>query len=185
VITGKSIRRAFLVSVAALGVGLAQPGWEKTEQKDALRGTSYLEFRLLGKFLTPPRDERSDAPALIARCQPGKHLRIFNGKVLAFYVHVGTVLNSETVARYRLDDGKVQRDVWSPGTDHTAAFFNSFMLNNFLYGHMFAHKEGSGAPIRKVVIAIDEYLAGEIVMQFDMPDPSEIQEACGMVAHKR
>ena len=62
---------------------------------------------------------------------------------------------------------------------------NYISPNNFLYGHMLAHKDGAGPPVRKLVIAIDEFLAGEIVMQFDTPDPSEIEEACGVVAHKR
>lgn len=52
-------------------------------------------------------------------------------------------------------------------------------------GHVMAHKEGTGAPTRKVVIATDEFVGGEIVMQFDMPDPESVAEACGVVVHKR
>lgn len=181
------------VSLAVLFFGVLVPcfaqadaGWVRSEQKDALRGTSFLQFRLAGKFLAPPKTGDSEAPAMIAHCLPGKHERIYNGKVIDFYVHVGAVLNSEKAfVSVRLNDGKVQQELWSTSTDRSAAFFSSLMLNNFLYGHILPHKEGSGPPVRKVVIGVEEFLAGVIVMQFDMPDPSEIQEACGVVAHKR
>ncbi len=35
-----------------------------------------------------------------------------------------------------------------------------------------------------MVIGVSEYLGGEIVMQFDMPDASEVAEACGVILHK-
>jgi len=35
-----------------------------------------------------------------------------------------------------------------------------------------------------VVIGVSEYLGGEVVMQFDMPDATEVAEGCGIVLHK-
>jgi len=48
-----------------------------------------------------------------------------------------------------------------------------------------AHKEGTTAPVRKLVVATNEFVGGEIVMQFDMPNPDSVAEACGVVVHKR
>jgi hypothetical protein len=50
---------------------------------------------------------------------------------------------------------------------------------------MLPHKEGTGDPVHKIVIAADEYLAGQVVAQFDMPDPTQIAEACGAIIHKK
>lgn len=176
--------------------------WQQSDQKDALRGTSYVKFVLNGRFLTPPHNGGVStlAPTLIVSCLPGKHMRVFNGRFLNGYVSVGAILNSQISehdgiltgksfpegipVEYRLDDGKIQQENWSPSTDRTAAFFGESTLNNLLYGHVVPHKENTTAPIRKVVLAMDEYLAAEIVMQFDMPDASEIGDACGAIAHK-
>jgi hypothetical protein len=46
------------------------------------------------------------------------------------------------------------------------------------------HKENTSPPVRKVIIGFDEYLGGEVVMQFEMPDPTEIADACGVIWHK-
>jgi hypothetical protein len=50
---------------------------------------------------------------------------------------------------------------------------------------MNSHKEGTSDPVHKVVIAADEYLATQVVAQFDMPDPTPVAEACGVILHKR
>jgi hypothetical protein len=85
----------------------------------------------------------------------------------------------------RLDDGKVQTGWWSYSTDMSWAFFPAPSLNNLLYGHMFPHKENTSPAVHKVVIAIAEYLGGQIVMQFDVPDPTPVADACGAVIHQQ
>jgi hypothetical protein len=93
---------------------------------------------------------------------------------------------SEGVAvTYRLDDGKPQTELWTIGTDGTAAFFGEPTFNNLIYAHVAPHKENSSPPVHKVVIAVDEAYANRLIIQFDMPDPAEISEACGMVIHKQ
>ena len=61
-------------------------------------------------------------------------------------------------------------------------FLSQDALNTMLYGHFLDHKEGTLSPIHKVVI--DEYLAAEVVMQFDMPDSTQVSESCGVTVHK-
>jgi hypothetical protein len=53
-----------------------------------------------------------------------------------------------------------------------------------LYRHAMYHKENTTPQVRKVVIAVSEYLGGEVVMQFDMPDATEAAKACGIILHK-
>jgi hypothetical protein len=86
--------------------------------------------------------------------------------------------------QYRLDDGKIQTERWGISTDFSSAFFAEATLNNLLYGHVMAHREGSSAPVRKIVVATDEFVGGEIVIQFDMPEPDAVAEACGVIVHK-
>jgi hypothetical protein len=167
-------------------------GWQKDEKTDALRETHYLQFSLPGRFLRPPRQPDPPPPKLVLQCLPGEHSvgnHLFaNGKRLASYLFVGPVLDSHLtglVVQYRLDGGKVETERWGISTDFSSTFFDGTTLNNLIYGHAIAHKENSNAPVRKLVIAADEFIGGEVVMQFDLPDPDPMAEACGLVIHKR
>ena len=87
---------------------------------------------------------------------------------------------SETTVQYRLDDGKLQTayDV-SYSTDYQAIHIEGLMLNNLLWGHNVFHKPGTSDQVHKVVIGVQEHLAGNVVMQFDMPDARQVGAACG------
>lgn len=169
----------------------AQQNWVRSEQTDAFSGVKYTQFMLAGRFLTPPRDASAQAPSMVLKCQAGRHRYgsgYLGGQALSSYITTGSVLdrNERGVAvMYRLDDGKAHQEPWSISTDGTAAFFTDVTLNTLIYGHFMPHKENTGAPIHKVVIAMDEAYAGEIVMQFDMPDPTEIADVCGIALQKR
>ena len=111
-----------------------------------------------------------------------------NGRRIASYLIVGPVLNSQLsglTVQYRLDDGKIQTERWGDQRIFSGAFFPDTTLNNLLYAHVMAHKEGSSAPVRKLVVATNEFIGGEIVMQFDMSNPDSVADACGVVVHKR
>lgn len=181
-----------LVSFAA-GLFAQTAGWVKEDRTDPLRDTKYVQFMLNGTFLTPPRTAKADAkPSIILQCIPGSFTRgHLHGKLLKGYVYVGTVIDTQmdssgtsVRAKYRLDDGKLQDAPWSHSTDYSSVFFGDIDLNTLLYGHFMPHKENTSAPVKKVVIGFDEYLGGEIVMQFDMPDPTEVADTCGVIWHK-
>jgi hypothetical protein len=140
---------------------------------------------------------------MIVRCVPGKdHRGHTNGKFLNGYVYIGSVVNSDVSdagdvvvpIQYRLDDGKLQSENWGRSTDFSAIFFahpncplcggGYDIFANLLYGHATYHKENTNEPVRKVVIGVNEYLGGEVVMQFDMSDPTDVAEACGIIWHK-
>jgi hypothetical protein len=126
--------------------------------------------------------------------QPGRYsFGHANGKFVDGYFvagavldgHIGTSGRTVTVVSFRLDDKKIQTGYWTPSTDFGGVFFTDLDLSNLLYGHMLPHKEGTSDPVHKVVIAVDEYLAGQVVAQFDMPDPTQVAEACGAIFHKK
>ncbi len=177
--------------------------WQREEMSDPLRGTKFSQFSLDGKFLTPPRDKPNGTPTMIVRCISGKGNRGHtNGKFINGYVHVGGVMNSEVsengnvvvAVEFRLDDGKLQSESWGRSTDFSSIFFTHpncplcgsgyLLFANLLYGHMMYHKENTNPQVRKVVIGVSEYLGGEVVMQFDMPDATDVAETCGVIWHK-
>lgn len=167
--------------------------WTKDEKVDPLREVKFLQFSLAGRFLTPPRDAGQNAkPTIILRCISGGfshgHAR---GKLQNGYIYVRTVVNTQTSeagtsvpVQFRLDEGKLQSASWSHSTDYSSIFFEDIDLNTMLYGHFMPHKENTSPPVKKIVIGIDEYLGGEVVMQFDLPDSSEVADACGVIWHK-
>jgi hypothetical protein len=128
----------------------------------------------------------------MVQCLPGEHSYgrhgFTNGRYIASGLIIGSVIEAHsngTGVQFRLDDGKIQTEAWSPSTSFTGLFFEETTLNTLLYGHFLLHKENSSPPVRKLVIAVNEYLAGEVVMQFNLPDPAPVAEACGLVVHKR
>jgi hypothetical protein len=175
--------------------------WQREEKTDQLRGTTYSQFSLPGKFLTPPKNSAGE-PKMVVRCIGGQKQRkgnsgYTNGKFLNGFIAVSTVLDSgESVppgrikVQFRLDDGKIQIRDWANSTDFSAIFFYDVgsgwgQFANLLYGHELYHKENSNPQVRKVVIAVDQYLGGEIVMQFDMPDATEVGDTCGIIEHRK
>ena len=191
------------VSCVLVFAAIASTSWQREEKTDPLRGNTFSQFSLAGKFLTPPRNAPNANPTMIVRCVPGKDKRGHtNGKFKEGYIFVGRVTdtsvsengNSTVAVQFRLDDGKLQSESWGRSTDFSSIFFTHPncplcgsgypIFANLLYGHAMYHKENSNPQVRKVVIGVSEYLGGEIVMQFDMPDATEVAEACGIVWHK-
>jgi hypothetical protein len=158
--------------------------WHSGVKSDPLTGKSYTLFTLNGKFLVPPSRANTDPPLISLRCDPSPdHGRIL-GKLVDGFIVVNAVIdikNGDTpTVQYRLDDGKLQSayDV-SYSTDYQAMHINGLLLNNMIWGHNLFHKPGSSPQVRKFVIAVQEHLAGQVVMQFDMPDAKQVAAACG------
>jgi len=158
-----------------------------------------MQYSLEGKFLTSPQNATPNThPVIIAQCTPGDfNHHTAHGKLLKAYIFVGGVLDSHVASdsgsrvtvQFRLDDGKLQTDYWTASTNFSALFFNPYFpeggFATMLYGHMLPHKENTSPPVKKIVLGVPEYLGGEVVMQFDMPDPTEVADACGEIKHKR
>lgn len=192
------MHRTFIaIILLATGVAAqdaAAKAWNKTEKQDPLRGTQFVQYSLDGKFLTPPRNASEGIPpAIVLRCVPGSYAHgRERGKLLAGYIFVSGVVDSnagnartDTKVEFRLDDGKLQSSSRSHSTDFSSLFFSDIDLNTLLYGHFMPHKENTNPQVRKIVLGVPEFLGGEVVMQFDMPDSSEVGDVCGVVWHKR
>jgi hypothetical protein len=187
-----------LPAFCVLAIAYAQTAtWTETDQSDQLHQTSFKEFSLEGKFLVAPQRSSLSAPVLVLRCQPGhggKKSRT-NGNFVEGWIAIGAVLNSTVVpvpggvprvrvpVEYRLDDKKLQSDFWNVSTDRSGVFVDD--LDNLLYGHFLPHREGTNAQIRRIMLGVPEYLAVQIQMQFDLPDSTDVAEACGAIMYKR
>jgi hypothetical protein len=194
-----------MLNLVTLGNAHSQIAWQRSTVNDPLRKASFTQFILQGKYLAAPTTQKpGELPALVVRCSAGTHsvgYHIFvNGTFLAGYLVTGTIVNSEVTIHegvfgtsfpvvvpvmFRLDEGKLQTENWNTSTDRSAAFFGSITLNNLLYGHIYRHKENTTEQVRKAIIGLDETFAGEVQIQFDMPDATGVAEACGVVLHKR
>ncbi len=186
-----------ILSTIIIGISsAAAQTWTKTEKSDPLRGTQFVQYSLEGKYLSPPRNAAPDAtPAIVVRCVPGSHKSgwgVVHGKFLEGYIFVGGVVDTHVAydsstranVEFRLDDGKLQSASWSHSTDFSSLFFSSIDLDNLLYGHLLLHKENTNPQVRKIVLGVPEFVGGEIVMQFAMPDAAEVGDACGAILHK-
>lgn len=159
-------------------------GWQQTQKADANRDILSNQFTLAGKFLTKPKSDPGAPPTLVVSCRA----RGSKGRFSSGSVNPGVPLNIEYVeppeikggisyypkvtTRYRLDDGKEEKEQWSAGADKASATFSKAMLEKMLRAHT-------------VQITVSEYRAGEISMQFDIPDSALVENACGFTARKK
>lgn len=194
---------------------VAQPSWTQVDKSDPLHGTSFKEFMLQGKFLVPARQSTLTEPALVLRCQPSRHTHgkvQTNGHFVEGWITTGSVLDSsprgneidlggsvrdaaarasQILVEFRLDTKKLQQDFWPVSTDRTGVFLKQIpfcgecTLENVLYGHVGWHAEGKGDQVHRLLVGVPEYLGAQIQMQFDLPDSTEVADACGIIAHKR
>jgi len=188
--------------ITAAMVNAQSSAWIETDRYDPLHQTSFKEFSLQGRFLIPPRQSNLSAPVLMLHCQPGRHdhkgtKSYSSGRFIEGWIATGAVLNSAAgklgasiTVEYRLDGKKLQTDSWEVISDHSGILLNrpfcgDCNLNNLLYGHVLPHKEGTNPQVRRIILGVSEYLAGQIQMQFDLPDSTEVANACGVIEHKR
>jgi len=179
------------------------PQWHHEQKTDPARGASFTQFSLTGKFLTPPQNTSNTNPTMFVRCIPGSNNHGHTkGKFIAGYIWVGARINYDVAesgasfvpVEFRLDEGKLQSERWGRSADPAAVFFadptcascgpGREVLAQLLYGRPTLRKQETNPQVRKIVIGVDEFLGSEIVMQFDLPDATEVAEACGIIGHK-
>lgn len=183
-----------LIVLLAAATALSGQTWTMAKQYDPLREISFQQWTLRGEFLIAPRGTAPGTrPALVVRCQPGRHsFGHTRGTFLNGYIFVGSTLDAsepgaggEVIAQFRLDSGRLQTAEWEHSTDFSSVFFSAEDLNNFLYGHLLPHKSHTNLPVKKVIVGLDQFLGGEVEMEFDMPDPSKVGDACGVIWHRK
>jgi hypothetical protein len=186
------------------GMARAQE-WTRVDVSDPAHGRQFTEFTLRGRFLESAHAANGSFPLLILRCQPGRfssgHL---HGKLLQGILHVGLARNGSIIrdeirdelfssksdldgyyVEFALNDNEKISDHWDNILDYQGVGFGTQELGNILWGQVLTHKEDDTPPTKKFVITVQQRLAGKIVMQFDMPDPTIASELCGCTYFKK
>lgn len=195
------MKRIAVITVVVLGItGMlaAQNAqqWQTQQIKDPFTGNEVTQFRLEGKYLAAPKDQDT-VPAMMLRCKAEPHGHYY-GKLVSAFLFVGnTVVDSEisydhasrVTTQYRLDDGKIHTNYYYHTRDYKMIslqpqYCGECTIDDFFYGHEISHKENTSPQIKKVVLSIPEYLGGNIVIQFDLPDVTEVAKTCGVTMHK-
>jgi hypothetical protein len=157
--------------------------WRESLKTDAARGTAYNRYTLTGKFLKAPQQgDVSNRPALVVDCNSPKESRKAKGKLEAASLLVGTSLKIHYVepeeihgtsyypkvfVQYRINDGKDEKEKWAPGSDNASASIPKDSLKKMLRA-------------QTVDITVNDGEESTIVMKFDMPDPTPVEEACNV-----
>lgn len=194
----------FGAAILALGLSKTQPPhlqsvaaqWTMSKHVDALSGKSWQRWVLLGKYLVAPRGAREKWPSIVVDCQPGRyrggHER---GEFLKGFIDVGAVVASHNgpwgaavadTVELRLDQRKPQdAGDWDVSTDYSSVSFSGVDFDNLLYGHLLLHKAHTTPPVKTVIVRVQQYLSGNVGMEFEMPDPQAVADACGAIWHKK
>jgi hypothetical protein len=178
------------VLLAWTSFGLTQPapqpssarGWQQSQRTDPAQTYTFTRFTLVGRFANAPNAKVGDRPALTVDCIPGtaSHPK---GRYLAADLLVGTEVKIVYVepeeihglsyyqkvdVRYRIDDAKgEERDRWSAGADKASASVPKAVLKRMLRA-------------RTLAITVDGHNGSQLPMQFDMPDPMPVEDACNV-----
>ena len=179
-----AFRPVLVIALAAATAHAAAQEWQSTVKTDPLTGKSFTQYVLAGKFLTPPSEWNGVLPSISLRCDPAGHRGRLSGRFIDGFIIVNAVVDltngKSSTVQYRLNDGKVQTDDGEVGTsiDFQALSITSMFLSNILWGHEIPHKPHSSDQVHKFVIAVQQHVGGQIVMEFDMPDAEQVGAAC-------
>jgi len=175
-----------LTSVGFSGMAAQEPSsahvWRESVKTDAARGTVYNRYTLTGKFLkAPQRGDASNRPALVVDCNSAKE-RKGKAKFVSASLLVGASLKIDYVepseirgtsyypkvsARYRMNDGKEEQENWDPGNDKGSASISKDALKKMLRG-------------QTVDITVNDDTGTPIVMKFDMPNATSVEQGCNV-----
>jgi hypothetical protein len=83
----------------------------------------------------------------------------------------GTSYYPKVLVRFRLNDANEVKEEWPAGSDKSSATFSKDWLKKMLRA-------------QTVELTADDDRGSQVVMQFDMPDPTLIEQGCGVYKHK-
>jgi len=159
-------------------------GWQQTQQSDAVHGT-YTQFSLAGKFIKTPPGDTSSRPSLVVDCSANN--RSHKSKFVRGTLIVGDPLKIDWVepeeihgisyfpkvaVLYRVNDAKEEKEEWSAGTDKSSASFSKRSFQKMLRAHTFE-------------ITAEDKGGSQILMLFDMPDSTLVEQGCDLDDHKK
>ena len=141
-----------------------EPQWNYVKDDDLLHAEVYDRFVLEGVYLKPPRLTTKTPPAIVIECS--------KGKVKQNYFNVGAVVvpgPDHTKLMFlegRIDGKKTVFLTTGLSTDGQGVFFPRYDLTTILKG-------------KEVIVGAYEYLGAQVVMSFEIPNPSPVLEKCG------
>jgi hypothetical protein len=162
--------------------------WRQSQKLEVSGSPPYTQFTLPGKFVKWPEKDASNRPTLQLDCRSDETSPGPRDRLLRAYLLSGTPLSVQYVepdaittgisyfqkisVRYRLDNGKEKKEQWSPGADKNSVSIPKDVLKKMLEAH-------------SVVVILNEDQAAEVSTQFEMPDSSELAQACGIGYHRK
>jgi hypothetical protein len=175
-----------LTAIATPGQQQAPPStvWQQTQKTESGRGSSNVQFSLTGKFLTRPPKDADIPPSLVVTCRPHSSRRKFftadvnvGAPLTVKYIEpdeikAGTSYFPKVFVEYRLNDGKEQREQWTPGTEKISAAIPKKTLEKMLQAS-------------SVMMKVLDNRGGEISMQFDIPDSTPLATSCDLPIRKK
>jgi hypothetical protein len=164
--------------------------WKYSKQDDPLHGTSFEQFVLDGKYLTPPSVATKEQPGLVVHCSNGKFKEgflIVGGVAQYASSSGGGVAHSikgatQAHVEMRWDDKKKpDSDWWEISNDGQALSFDKIQLTKLMTGHLLGHPGDPSQLVHRQILGVVEAFGNQVVMQFDMPqDDTQIVETCGL-----
>jgi len=170
--------------IAAQQKSTSATGWVQTKKTEPGGEASQIQFTLAGKFLTRPQRDPGTPPTLVMMCHP----RGSRGRFISASVNVGAPLAVQYVepeeikagmsyypkveVHYRLDDSKEEKAQWTPGSDKASVSLPKDEVKKMLAAHT-------------AQFTVAENRAGEITMQFDIPDSTQVETVCDLPARKK
>jgi hypothetical protein len=164
------------------------PTWRQSQESNNADAYRYARFTLVGTFLSPPPNAVTTRPAVVVDCVPaaksprGKGT-FLDGKLLVgmplkiVYVEPSEILEGmsyfpKVAVQLHTDTGKdTEGKQWSPGSDRTSAVISKHSLQQILRAHT-------------VGITAEDENGNRLAMQFDIPDPGIVDDACHLSAHR-
>jgi hypothetical protein len=157
--------------------------WRESQKPD---DSSIVRFTLVGKFLNSPQGDVPNRPALVLDCVPATISHKSEGKFVAGNLLVGIALKIDyiepeeihgtsyypkVVVHYRINDTKEEEEKWTPGADKVSSTISKDWVKKILRA-------------RTVEVSTHDDHKKDIAIQFDMPDPTVVEQACNVDEHK-
>ena len=187
--SGRRIKGSTLC-LTIIAVVMAHAQWIQTTHKELPSNSPWHQYRIEGKFLTPPRSP-SSPPAFIVECQAGDRSPLsdrdggnFDRARITFG---GAIINQipygAAVASRRDGDHTDHVELWSTSPDGTSVLLSYESTIEVLYRHFQPQPWTKSVPVKTLRITAEEYLAAKVIAEFQLPDPSSLANECGFIVH--
>jgi hypothetical protein len=157
--------------------------WRESQKPN---DSSIARFTLVGKFLKSPQGDVPNRPALVLDCISAASSHKSQGKFVAANLLVGIPLKIDyiepeeihgtsyypkVIVHYRINDTKEEEEKWTPGADKVSSSISKDWVKKILRA-------------RTVEISAHDDQGKDFAIQFDMSDPTTVEQACNVDERK-